>query len=107
MNLGASGSSQFHSMDSSDNQMVEDFHDVRFADARTPKYAAAMSNYVPTPVAVRAICFSIDFDARAWRQMSPDLEIIKSPGTHYQPDFAFISHLRARLQGEVAGWGEE
>ena len=71
----------------------------RFADGRTSKYAAVMCNYRPKPLAVRVICFSIDFGAKAWRRISPDLEIIRTPGNHYHPDFAFIAkHLRAILQ---------
>ena len=58
----------------------------------------AMSNYLPKPLAVRVTCFSIDFDARPWRRISSNLEIIKAPGDHYLPDFAYIAkYLKALL----------
>ena len=58
----------------------------------------AMSNYFPKPLTVRVICFSIDYSAAAWQRISSNLEIIKSPGNHYQPDLTDIAkHLKARL----------
>jgi oxalate---CoA ligase len=65
------------------------------------RHARAMSNYVPKPLTVRVIYFSIDFDAEVWRKISPDLEIVKSPGDHYDYDFAYIArYLQARLRSE-------
>ena len=69
-----------------------------FTDARTSRYAAAMSNYVPQPLAVRVVYVKVDFGKGAWRQISPDLEEVTSPGTHEFIDFANVAeHLKARL----------
>ena len=60
--------------------------------------SAALSNYVPRPLAVHVVYFSVDYGPGAWRRISPDLEIIKSSGIHDQLDIADIAkHLRARL----------
>jgi acyl-CoA synthetase (AMP-forming)/AMP-acid ligase II/thioesterase domain-containing protein len=61
-------------------------------------YAGAMSNYFPKPLAVQVVHISVDYGAGAWQRISADLEIIKSPGHHYQFDLTDIAeHLRARL----------
>ena len=68
-------------------------------DARTSRYAAAMSNYRPNPLAVPVTYVKVDFGIGAWRRISPDLEVVISPGTHEFPDFASIAaHLKERLQ---------
>jgi oxalate---CoA ligase len=70
-----------------------------FTDARTSRYTVAMSNYFPRPLAVHVIYFNVDFNAKAWRRLSPDLETIRSSGTHDLLEWANIAeHLRARLQ---------
>jgi hypothetical protein len=70
----------------------------RFADARTTRYAAAMSNYVPKPLAVKLVYISIDYGIGAWRQVSPDAKVIKAPGAHYQLDVPKIADaLRSTL----------
>ena len=70
----------------------------RFTDARTSRYAYAMSKYKPRPLDVRVIHFSVDFAGKPWRRVSHDLEIIKSPGNHYDYDFPHIAaHIRERL----------
>jgi acyl-CoA synthetase (AMP-forming)/AMP-acid ligase II len=71
---------------------------VRARFQRRMKYARVMSRYIPKPLAVRVIYFSVDFGGSAWRRVSPDLEIIKSAGIHYDLDFEDIAtHIRARL----------
>ena len=66
---------------------------------RTSAYALAMSNYIPKPLAVRVIYVKVDFGIGAWRRITPDIEIVKSPGTHEFPDMASVAgHLKARLQ---------
>jgi acyl-CoA synthetase (AMP-forming)/AMP-acid ligase II len=70
----------------------------QFTDARTSRYAAAMSNYLPTPLAVRIVYVKVDFGIGAWRRLSPDVEVVTSPGTHEFIDFADVAeHLRMRL----------
>jgi acyl-CoA synthetase (AMP-forming)/AMP-acid ligase II/acyl carrier protein len=70
-----------------------------FADARTTRYAAAMANYVPKPLAVRVIYFAVDYGVGAWRRISPDLDMIRSSGTHELIDFANVAeHLKPLLQ---------
>ena len=62
------------------------------------KNLVAMSNYYPKPLAARVTFFSIDYGAGAWRNLSPDFEVVKSPGTHSEPDFEDIArHLKARM----------
>jgi len=68
------------------------------------KYSIALSRYFPQPLAVRTIYFSADYNGRAWRRISADLEVIKLPGDHYgvPTDPAELADcLRARLQGEL------
>jgi oxalate---CoA ligase len=67
-------------------------------EAPEPRYAYAMSNYFPKPLAVRVVHISVDFSAGAWKRVSPDLEIIKSPGHHYQFDLPdIVQRVRACL----------
>jgi len=65
----------------------------QFTDARTTRYAAAMSNYIPKPLAVRMIYISVDHGIGGWRRLSPDLEVIKSPGSHYYLDVRKIADI--------------
>ena len=68
-------------------------------DTRNSKYARVVWNYLPKPLAVRVIAFSVEYGQGAWRRMSSDLEVIKLPGTHGDIDLAaFAAHLRSRLQ---------
>lgn len=68
-------------------------------DARTSRYAAAMSLYVPQPLDIRTVYIQVDYGVGAWGRISNDLEVIKSSGTHEFPDFAEIAeHMRVRLQ---------
>jgi thioesterase domain-containing protein/acyl carrier protein len=63
------------------------------------KWAALLPNYSPKPLAVQAIYFSADYDGKDWQRLSPDLEIIKTPGAHTDLDLVYIAeHLRPRLQ---------
>jgi oxalate---CoA ligase len=65
------------------------------------KYSVAMSRYHPTPLAVRVIYFSAEFDGEAWRRISPDLETIKLPGGHLgvpTDPSDMVAHLRPRLR---------
>ena len=72
---------------------------TRLTDPLTTQYSAAMANYVPKPLAVRVIYFKVDFGIGAWRRISPDIEVINSPGTHEFPELAIIAeHLRANLK---------
>ena len=72
---------------------------ISLKDARTAGYAAAMSNYLPTPLAVRVIYVKVDFGIGKWRRLSPDLEVVKSPGTHENIDIENVAeHLKVRLQ---------
>jgi acyl-CoA synthetase (AMP-forming)/AMP-acid ligase II/thioesterase domain-containing protein len=67
-------------------------------EAPETRYAYAMSNYFPKPLAVRVVHISVDFGAGAWRRISADLEMIKSPGHHYQFDLSdIVEHVRACL----------
>jgi thioesterase domain-containing protein/acyl carrier protein len=68
-------------------------------DSRTSRYAAAMSNYLPKPLAVQVIYVKVDFGIGAWRRVSPNLDVITSPGTHEYPDLSNVAeHLKVRLQ---------
>jgi acyl-CoA synthetase (AMP-forming)/AMP-acid ligase II len=70
---------------------------------RDKKYEVALSNYAPKSLAVRVIYFSVVYGGGGvWRRISPDLEIIKLPGDHYNFDVADVAqNLRARLHGEA------
>jgi oxalate---CoA ligase len=66
---------------------------------RDATYEGAMSSYVPKPLSVPVIYFSVDYPGEPWRRISPDLQIIKSPGNHFDLDLADIAkHLKMRLQ---------
>lgn len=68
-------------------------------DARTSRYATVMANYRPKLLDVPVLYVRVDFSAGAWRRVSPNLEVIKSPGTHEFPDLASVAaHLKERLQ---------
>ena len=68
-------------------------------DAKTSRYATAMSNYRPKLLDVPVLYVRLDFSTGAWRRVSPNLEVIAPPGTHLFPDLASIAaHLKVRLQ---------
>ena len=68
-------------------------------DERNSKYANVVWNYLPKPLAVRVIYFSVEYSLGAWERISSDLKVIKLPGTHGDIDLAaFADHLRSRLQ---------
>ena len=72
---------------------------ISLKDARTSRYAAAMSNYRPNPLDVPVLYVKVDFGIGAWRRVSPNLEVITSPGTHEYPDLSNVAeHLKVRLQ---------
>jgi oxalate---CoA ligase len=88
------------------DQSVEASPFEQFAVERDATYEIAMSNYTPKPLAVRVIYFAIDYRGEAWRRISSDLEIIESPGSHRELDYADIAkHLRVRLQASVINVG--
>lgn len=62
----------------------------------------AMASHVPAPLAVPLLVFSTASEARAWRRVSPDVELIDLPGSHQgwvrSHPAALTSYLRARLQ---------
>ena len=72
---------------------------ISLKDARTSRYAAAMSNYRPNPLDVSITYIKVDFGKGAWRRISPNIEVVTSPGTHEFPDLASVAdHLKVRLQ---------
>jgi acyl-CoA synthetase (AMP-forming)/AMP-acid ligase II/thioesterase domain-containing protein len=74
------------------------------AAERDATYEFAMSNYVPKPLAVPVIYISVDYRGEAWRRVSSTLEIIKSPGSHFQLDYTDIAkHLKCRLRAHGPG----
>ena len=55
--------------------------------------------YSPTPLAVKIAFFSADYNAKDWRRLSSNLELIETPGTHLDLDPAFVAeNLRPRLR---------
>jgi acyl-CoA synthetase (AMP-forming)/AMP-acid ligase II len=65
---------------------------------RREQYACALANYVPKPLAVCVIYFKIDFSEGAWGRISPNTEVVRLPGNHYDYDYSRIAeHLRGRL----------
>jgi acyl-CoA synthetase (AMP-forming)/AMP-acid ligase II/thioesterase domain-containing protein/acyl carrier protein len=76
--------------------------DIRFStQSWQASYNAAMGRYLPLPLAVPAIFYAAAHDGRAWRRMSPDLEIVEVPGGHIGcltvHASVLISHLQQRL----------
>jgi oxalate---CoA ligase len=72
---------------------------ISLKDARTSRYAASMSNYRPNPLDVPITYIKVDFGKGAWRRISPNIEVVTSPGTHEFPDLASVAdHLKVRLQ---------
>jgi hypothetical protein len=60
-----------------------------------------MGRYLPLPLAVPAIFYAAAHEGRAWRRMSPDIEIVEVPGGHIGcltvHASVLISHLQQRL----------
>ena len=98
-NLVAAGSNLVRTAPIVANQLGEpSFEELMLEQSERTRYAYAMSNYFPKPLAVRVVHISVDFGAEAWRRLSADLEIIKSPGHHYQFDLlGIVEHVRACL----------
>lgn len=72
-----------------------------FADPRNARYAAAMSNYNPKPLGVRVVYVAVDYTMGAWKRVSPEYEVVKLPGTHYQLDLPKLADvLRSHLHVE-------
>ena len=74
---------------------------ANLGDARTAKYAAAMSYYSPKPLAVRVIYVAVDYGSGKWGRISQNIEVVKSPGSHYYLDIPHIAgvlstHLYAK-----------
>jgi oxalate---CoA ligase len=94
--------------DQHSNGVVKGASIVQARAERDKKYEVAFSNYAPEPLAVRVIYFSVVYGGGGeWRRISPDLEVIKTPGDHYNFDLAGIAqNLRARLQGKVVDFSE-
>ena len=65
----------------------------RFADPLTTRYAAAMANYIPKPLAVRVVYLSVDQGPGRWEKVSPGLEVVNMPGNHYFPDLSRIAEV--------------
>jgi acyl-CoA synthetase (AMP-forming)/AMP-acid ligase II/thioesterase domain-containing protein len=65
------------------------------------QYARAMSTYFPKPLALPVLYFSADYDAKAWRRISSDLDVVNLPGDHSEvitDPSALANHLKAHLQ---------
>jgi acyl carrier protein len=66
-------------------------------------YDRALSVYRPLPLAVPVLYFALRYSGRAWRRISPEIELINHPsGDHHsflRGNFAaaMMNHLRARL----------
>ena len=72
-----------------------------FSNPRSAKYAAAMSNYRPKPLAVPVVYVSVDYVIGAWKRISPNFETIKVPGDHRVLDLPKIAEvLSARIASE-------
>jgi acyl-CoA synthetase (AMP-forming)/AMP-acid ligase II/thioesterase domain-containing protein len=71
---------------------------LQLEDERSPQYAHAVFNYLPKALDVKLIYFSLEYGVGAWRRISPNVEVIKLPGTHGDIDLAaFADQLRSRL----------
>lgn len=69
--------------------------------SRREAFTTAMARYLPAPLDVPVVFYSASHDGRAWRRLSPDLEVIEVPGGH---DYCLITgaellveHLRQRI----------
>src|SRR5207245_3411492 len=64
--------------------------------------AKAAATYFPSPLAVPLLVFSSEYEGRAWRQISPDVELINLPGSRddwvTRHPAALMSYVRARIQ---------
>ncbi len=70
-------------------------------------YAFAMAQYLPTRLDVPVVFYAADYDGRAWRRISPRLEVVQVPGGH-RDCLTFgaellVDHLRQRLAAATAG----
>jgi acyl-CoA synthetase (AMP-forming)/AMP-acid ligase II/thioesterase domain-containing protein/acyl carrier protein len=68
---------------------------------RREAFTIAMARYLPAPLDVPVVFYSASHDGRAWRRLSPDLEVIEVPGGH---DYCLttgaellVRHLRQRI----------
>ncbi|GLR83686.1 hypothetical protein GCM10007857_03960 [Bradyrhizobium iriomotense] len=64
-------------------------------------YSLAMAQYFPAPLEVPVTFYAADHDGRAWRRLSPQLEVIKVPGGHgdclTMGADLLVDHLRQRV----------
>jgi oxalate---CoA ligase len=66
---------------------------ARFTDARTARYAAAMSSYRPRPLAIRGVYISVDYGPGNWGRLVSKLDVVKSSGTHFELNFPHIASV--------------
>ena len=66
-------------------------------------YSVAMAQYLPAPLEVPVTFYAAEHDGRAWRHLSPQVEVTQVPGGHHgcltvgaEP---LVDHLRRRIDG--------
>jgi thioesterase domain-containing protein len=68
-------------------------------EERNSKYSNVVFNYVPRPLAVPVVYFSVEYGLGAWKRISADVEVVKLPGAHGDIDLVFFADdLRRRLR---------
>jgi hypothetical protein len=64
-------------------------------------YSISMAQYLPAPLEVPVTLYAADYDGRAWRHLSSQLEAIQVPGGHHGcltiGAELLVDHLRQRI----------
>jgi len=66
------------------------------------KYSRLLRRYIPEPLAVPLLFFSVEYDGRPFRRLSPEFEIVRIPGRHFDCVTTHLDlladHLARRLR---------
>ena len=52
-----------------------------------------MARYVPKPLDIRVTYVKVEFNVGAWQRISPNIEVVNSPGTHDAPDIPALQNI--------------
>jgi pimeloyl-ACP methyl ester carboxylesterase len=63
----------------------------------TERYLLCLSKYALTPLPVRLLILSAEFDGRPWRELSANAELVEGGGAHFDWVTHRIDELAARL----------
>jgi hypothetical protein len=65
------------------------------------KYSRLLRRYIPEPLAVPLLYFSVEYDGRPFRRLSPEFEIVRIPGRHFDCVTTHLNLLADHLGGRL------